>query len=167
MSQDKIKDNNSKYSIRHLPPIIGYDQDFWLHCKEADREEISKLLQSENRKQYNLKMECDNQHTIQLTPYMYFIRKKRCIYCINPGERGALYYDDSIRAFWADERFDPEIISENSVEPYKFKCPFCGEEFTTLISKMINKHPKCHACNDGNANNPTNNNSFPFPYWMK
>ena len=129
-------------------PLIGYDPEFWRYCIENPREEIINLCQYERHRSKAVRMKCEKDHQYMLTPYEFFVKKRYCPYCKCGGDKGAAYLDDTLFAYWADERFDLDDISEYSTEKYRFVCPFCAEVFYARMIDMVNRRPKCVKCKD-------------------
>ena len=160
------KNRKNSHELVWKPPIIGYDKLFWSYCIEDERDKIRNLRRDEGRPKFALQMQCKNGHLIKMTPKMFFIKKKTCIYCTNPGENGAVNTDESVLIFWNDDRFDPEQISENSDESFMFRCPYCGYDFTLSMKEFIFRKPKCTKCNDGRIDDiPDEYNNL--TYWLK
>ena len=164
-----MRHSKNQFQLSWEQPIIGYDKDFWSLCIEPNKDDVRYLHRSENRQKFALQMRCPTKkHLIKLTPYQFFIDHKRCLYCINPGEIGAINVDETICIFWNDEEYDLESISESSEIKFKFQCPYCGLSFEMPMKDMVNRNPKCinRECNDGQFPEiPDEYNNM--TYWIK
>lgn len=128
-------------------PIIGFDREFWNYCVEEDKLRVSRYKWSFKSKRYEVYMRCPKGHEYYLTPFE-FKYKRKCPFCIENGEVGAINVDQSIEIYY-DDIYIIEEISENSVAPLKWKCPLCKSIFKKSMVEMINVYPRCDFCNDG------------------
>ena len=143
----KRKKNSNYFSLTFSSPIIGYDAEFWDYCVDETKETIINLFRNEARPKYAVHMTCNKGHDYYITPHVFFY-ERHCIHCIAPGEIGAVKYDPTIVEYWNDS-YILDQISENSVQNYRFKCPFCKHVFMSRMVDILNRTPKCFICKDG------------------
>ena len=80
-----------------------------------------------------------------------------------PGFNDAATVDPEIKLFYSEDNDKPVhmVGAYNAHSNFKFKCPYCGHDFTRRMKNIVGKHPKCPQCKDKGLEAPQNTDYMP------
>ena len=163
--------------LAQIKRTICGDPLFWTYCIEEDRRIVDTYVKK-NGKIY-LKMRCPEGHEYTQTPETFYYNANHgrdpCPICdrrmkVIEGVNDAASVDPEIKLFYSEDNDRPVhmVGAFNGHSDFKFKCPYCGHEFTKRMKNIAGKHPKCPKCKDKGLDVPQNTDYMPegIPYLL-
>ena len=165
----------SKSLLSRPYKTIRGDPLFWCYCVEEDREKVNSYNRNNTSEQF--KMRCPKGHEYVQSAERFFYNtdngREPCPFCdgraqLVPGVNDAVTIDPEIKLFYSEDNDRPVYMvgAFNGHSDFKFKCPYCGHEFTKRMKNIVGKHPKCPKCKDKGPDVPQDRDYIPegIPY---